>query len=62
MFLVPTGNLSDDFVRANILNAPSRDIMNKLARLVLVLYSYDNNPDETSVRNMLRQSVDLISK
>jgi len=54
--------LSDDFVRANILNAPSRDIMNKLARLVLVLYSYDNNPDETSVRNMLRQSVDLISK
>ncbi len=54
--------LSDDFVRANILNAPSRDIMNKMARLVLVLYSFDDNPDETTARNLLRQSVDLISK
>jgi len=54
--------IPDDFVRANILSAPSQDVMNKLARLVLVMYSYDKNPDDTSVKNLLRQSVDLISK
>lgn len=52
----------DDFVRTNILSAPSQDIMNKLARLVLVMYSYDKNADDTSVKNLLRQSVDLIAK
>ena len=54
--------IPEDFVRANILNAPSSDVMNKIARLVLVMYSYDNNPDDTSVTNLLRQSVDLVSK
>jgi len=51
-----------DFVRANILSAPSADVMNKLARLVLVMYSYDDNPDDTSVKNLLRQSINLVSK
>ncbi|MCX7772134.1 MAG: hypothetical protein N2376_03370, partial [Clostridia bacterium] len=54
--------IPEDFVRANILSAPSSDVMNKLARLVLVMYSYDQNPDDTSVKNLLRQSIDLISK
>jgi citrate synthase len=54
--------IPDDFVRANILNAPSPDVMNKLARLVLVMYSFDGNPDDTSVKNLLRQSIDLIAK
>lgn len=52
----------DDFVRSNILSAPSPDVMNKLARLVLVMYSYDRNPDDTSAKNLLRQSTELISK
>ena len=52
----------DDFVRSNILSAPSPDVMNKLARLVLVMYSYDKNPDDTSAKNLLRQSAELISK
>ena len=34
--------------------------MNKLARSVLALYSYDDNPDDTSVENVLRQSIELI--
>ncbi len=53
--------LPEDYVRDNILKAPSMDVMNKLARLVLVKYSYDNNPDDISVLNLLRQSLDLIA-
>ncbi len=48
------------FPRDMILTAPSRNIMNKLARTVLALYSYDDNPDDTSISNVLRQSVSLI--
>lgn len=49
------------FVRDMILTAPSKSVMNKLARSVLALYSYDENPDDVSVRNVLRQSIALIS-
>lgn len=55
-------NLPDDFLEDMILKAPSNDIMNKLARSVLVLYSYDENPDDTSVVNILRQSMELIAR
>lgn len=48
------------FARDMILTAPSNNIMNKLARSVLALYCYDNNPDDTSVPNVLRQSINLI--
>jgi len=49
------------FARDMILTAPSSDIMNKLARSVLALYSYDDNPDDTSLDNVLRQSINLIA-
>ena len=49
------------FVRDFIMKAPSGDIMNSLARSVLALYSYDEKPDDTSVGNVLRQCVRLIS-
>ena len=45
-----------------ILKAPSRDIMNKMARSVLALYSYDDTPDDCSIENILRQSLMLLSK
>ncbi len=45
-----------------ILKAPSKDIMNKLARSVLVAYSYDEEAEETSVANVLRQSIELIAR
>jgi citrate synthase len=53
--------LPNGFVRDMILTAPSGNIMNKLARSVLALYSYDKNPDDTSTDNVLRQSIDLIA-
>ncbi|MBO4991681.1 MAG: citrate/2-methylcitrate synthase [Firmicutes bacterium] len=52
--------LPDGFARDMILTAPSRSIMNKLARSVLALYSYDSNPDDTSLENVIRQSIDLV--
>jgi len=48
------------FARDMILTAPSNNIMNKLARSVLALYCYDENPDDISVSNVIRQSIDLI--
>lgn len=45
-----------------IIKIPSSDIMNKMMRAVLSLYSYDDDPDNTSVRNVLFQSLNLISK
>ena len=48
------------FARDMILVAPSNNVMNKLARSVLALYSYDDNADDISVPNVLRQSIDLI--
>ena len=49
-------DLPSTFARDMILTAPSRNIMNKLARSVLALYSYDDNPDDISIPNVLRQS------
>lgn len=44
------------------MKAPSHNIMNKLSRSVLALYSYDENPDDTSVENVLRQSIQLLAQ
>lgn len=54
--------LPANFTEDMILKAPSGDIMNKLARSVLASYSYDSNPDEISVENVLRQSFELIAR
>ncbi|MBQ2841595.1 MAG: citrate/2-methylcitrate synthase [Clostridia bacterium] len=54
--------LPDDFIEDMIMKAPSPDIMNKLSRSVLALYSYDENPDDTSVENVLRQCIHLIAQ
>lgn len=54
--------LPDGFNEDMIIKAPSPNIMNKLARSVLALYSYDNNPDDISIENVLRQSIELIGR
>ncbi|MGI6247976.1 MAG: citrate/2-methylcitrate synthase [Acutalibacteraceae bacterium] len=54
--------LPDDFIEDMIIKSPSRDIMNKLARCVLALYSYDENPEDNSTENVLRQSIQLIAQ
>lgn len=53
--------LPTSFVRDIIMKAPSRDMMNTLARSVLTLYSYDDKADDTSIPNVLRQCLQLIS-
>lgn len=53
--------LPTSFVRDIIMKAPSKDMMNTLARSVLTLYSYDEKADDTSVENVLRQCLQLIA-
>ena len=54
--------LSGIFIRDVIMKAPSENIMNGLQRCVLTLYSYDEAPDDITVPNVLRQSLQLIGK
>ena len=54
--------LPNNFVRDIIMKASSTDMMNSLARSVLTLYSYDANPDDTSIPNVLRQCLQLIAR
>ena len=60
--LSDTMALPEGFTEDMILKAPSANIMNKLARSVLVLYSYDENPDATDLRNMVRQCIELVAR
>ena len=53
--------LPTNFVRDVIMKAPSEDIMNTLSKCVLTLASYDKNMSDTSVENVIRQSINLIS-
>jgi citrate synthase len=48
--------------KMNIIDLEGRNIMNILARSVLEMYNFDENPDDTSPENLMRQSIDLISK
>ena len=45
-----------------LMKAPSPSIMNKMATGVLALYAYDDNPDETTLSNMIRQSMQLVAR
>ena len=54
-------SLPRNFVRDVIMKAPSKDMMNTLSRSVLTLYSYDSNPEDISLPNVLRQCINLIS-
>lgn len=54
--------LSGQFVRDVIMKATSPNLMNALQRCILTLYCYDSDPDDTSVPNVLRQSLQLIAK
>ena len=46
----------------HIVELEGNDIMNILARSVMELYTFDNNPDDVSRENLMRQSIELISK
>lgn len=55
-------DLPNNFVEDMILKSPSSDIMNKLARSVLVSYSYDPNPEDQTIANNLYQCIQLIAR
>lgn len=54
--------LPDGFAEDMIMKAPSNNIMNKLSRCALASYSYDENPDDLSYENVLRQCIRLIAQ
>ncbi len=64
-FLEIIGNwreLPGKFVRDVIMKATSEDMMNVLQKSVLTLYSYDENPNDISIKNVLNQSLHLIAQ
>lgn len=54
--------LPPNFVRDVIMKAPSKDMMNMISRCILNLYTYDAKADDTSIANVLRQCLNLISQ
>ena len=54
--------LPDGFAETMIMSAPSPNIMNKMARSVLAMYAYDDHAEDTSLENIVRQSVNLIAE
>ncbi len=60
--LSKTRNFPSNFTEDVILKSPSNNIMNKVARGVMALYSYDESPEDDSVENLIRQSIELIGK
>jgi len=60
--LITSRDLPERFYETMILAQPSPDIMNKLSRTVLALYSSDENPDDISIPNVLRQCLQLIAR
>lgn len=55
-------NLNGRFVRDVVMKASNANIMNAMQRCVLTLYTYDENPEDVSVENVLRQSLEMIAK
>lgn len=55
-------SLPDEFLRNTIMNAPGQDMMNQLATSILTLYTYDPNPEDISIPNVLRQCLQLIAQ
>lgn len=60
--LIRRRKLPVGFVRDVIMKKPSPDMMNSLSRSILTLYSYDDSADDTSLENVLRQCINLISQ
>lgn len=54
--------LPEGFFEDMILKAPSKNIMNKMSRAVLALYSYDDVPDNTEVKHEVDTAVSIIAK
>ena len=55
-------DLPDNYIEDVLMKNASMDVMNKLARCVLTSYSFDEYPDDISINNVLRQSVQIIAQ
>ena len=55
-------DLPDNYIEDVLMKNASMDVMNKLARCVLTSYSFDEFPDDISINNVLRQSVQIIAQ
>ena len=60
--MISMRSLPDDFVKDMILSMKGKDVLNILARSVLGLYTLDAKPDDISLDNMIKQSLNIISK
>ncbi len=60
--LAAARHMPEGFTEAVLFKAPTRSVMNKLATAVMSLYSYDDNADDTTPENVLRQSIELIAR
>ncbi|WP_066713491.1 citrate/2-methylcitrate synthase [Clostridium sp. Marseille-P299] len=54
--------LPQNFFRDVIMKAPSKDMMISLSKSILTLYSYDSDAENTSLSNVMRQCLNLISQ
>ncbi|MEG2837951.1 MAG: citrate synthase [Erysipelotrichaceae bacterium] len=54
--------LPENFLESNLLREPAKNLMNKLQQTLLMLYPYDQNPDDASVENTLMQGLSLLAK
>lgn len=54
--------LPEHFLQTNIMNIPAKNIMNKLQRGILMLYSYDDDPDNVGIKETLEKGIHLIAK
>ena len=61
-YLNAQSNLPPGLNETSILGFPSPSVMNKLQRVILVLYGVDPNPDDISIPNVVKQCLDLIAK
>lgn len=61
-FIKPLSSLPPGLNETSILGFPSPSVMNKLQRVILVLYGLDPNPDDVSIPNVIYQCINLITK
>jgi len=61
-YLAELRDLPENFTHSTILTIVGQDIMNMIARAVLVLYTIDQNPEDRSEENLVRQSLNLLAK
>ena len=61
-YIASKRELPKDFAEDMIFKAPSPNIMNKMSRSVLALYSYDEYPEDSSIESEIDKAVSVIAR